>query len=77
MDGVEALDHPLVVRDDDACRLALASTFRSSAITFMPRSVSSDRHLRGDRVLWRDDGYEKVTAVLLAKGCVGRSGRPG
>jgi site-specific recombinase XerD len=26
-----------------------------------------DRHLRGDRVLWRDDGREKVTAVLLAK----------
>lgn len=26
-----------------------------------------NRHLRGDRVLWRDDGFAKVTQVLLAK----------
>jgi len=30
-------------------------------------ALAANRHLRGDRVLWRDDGYEKVTAVLLAK----------
>jgi len=30
-------------------------------------ALAKNRHLRGDRVLWRDDGYEKVTAVLLAK----------
>jgi integrase len=30
-------------------------------------AVTRNRHLRGDRVLWRDDGHEKVTAVLLAK----------
>ena len=30
-------------------------------------ALIANRHLRGDRVLWRDDGHEKVTAVLLAK----------
>jgi integrase len=30
-------------------------------------ALAGNRHLRGDRVLWRDDGHEKVTAVLLAK----------
>ena len=29
--------------------------------------LTRSRHLRGDRVLWRDDGYDKVTAVLFAK----------
>ena len=30
-------------------------------------ALTKNRHLRGDRVLWRDDGREKVTQVLLAK----------
>ncbi|HVP69210.1 MAG TPA: site-specific integrase [Anaeromyxobacteraceae bacterium] len=30
-------------------------------------ALGKNRHLRGDRVLWRDDGHEKVTQVLLAK----------
>jgi integrase len=30
-------------------------------------ALVANRHLRGDRVLWRDDGHEKVTGVLLAK----------
>lgn len=30
-------------------------------------ALKSNRHLRGDRVLWRDDGFPKVTQVLLAK----------
>lgn len=30
-------------------------------------ALKRNRHLRGDRVLWRDDGYSKVTQVLLAK----------
>lgn len=30
-------------------------------------ALKRHRHLRGDRVLWRDDGYPKVTQVLLAK----------
>jgi integrase len=30
-------------------------------------ALTRSRHLRGDRVLWRDDDHEKVTAVLLAK----------
>jgi integrase len=30
-------------------------------------ALVANRHLRGDRVLWRDDGFDKVTAVLLAK----------
>ena len=30
-------------------------------------ALSSNRHLHGERVLWRDDGFEKVTQVLLAK----------
>lgn len=30
-------------------------------------ALTRNRHLRGERVLWRDDDHEKVTAVLLAK----------
>jgi integrase len=30
-------------------------------------ALARNRHMRGDRVLWRDDGREKVTQVLLAK----------
>lgn len=30
-------------------------------------ALGANRHLRGDRVLWRDDGFPKVTQVLLAK----------
>ena len=30
-------------------------------------ALVSNRHLRGERVLWRDDEFEKVTGVLLAK----------
>lgn len=30
-------------------------------------ALSANRHFRGDRVLWRDDGFEKVSQVLLAK----------
>ena len=30
-------------------------------------ALTRARHLRGDRVLWRDDGYKKITAVLFAK----------
>lgn len=30
-------------------------------------ALVAHRHLRGDRVLWRDDDHEKVTGVLLAK----------
>jgi len=30
-------------------------------------ALAANRHLRGDRVLWRDDKYEKITAVLFAK----------
>jgi site-specific recombinase XerD len=30
-------------------------------------ALVANRHLRGERVLWRDDEYEKVTAVLFAK----------
>lgn len=30
-------------------------------------ALAANRHLRGDRVLWRDDGFAKVTQVLLAK----------
>ena len=30
-------------------------------------ALAKSRHLRGDRVLWRDDGFPKVTQVLLAK----------
>lgn len=30
-------------------------------------ALAKNRHLRGDRVIWRDDGHEKVTAVLFAK----------
>jgi integrase len=30
-------------------------------------ALAKNRHLRGERVLWRDDDYEKVTQVLLAK----------
>lgn len=30
-------------------------------------ALQKNRHLRGERVLWRDDGFEKVTQVLLAK----------
>jgi len=30
-------------------------------------ALAANRHLRGDRVLWRDDGFPKVTQVLLAK----------
>ncbi len=30
-------------------------------------ALKKARHLRGDRVLWRDDGFPKVTQVLLAK----------
>jgi site-specific recombinase XerD len=30
-------------------------------------ALARNRHLRGDRVLWRDDGFEKITQVLLAK----------
>jgi integrase len=29
--------------------------------------LTASKHLRGERVLWRDDGYDKVTAVLFAK----------
>jgi integrase len=30
-------------------------------------ALVANRHLRGDRVLWRNDGHEKVTGILLAK----------
>ncbi len=30
-------------------------------------TLQANRHLRGPRVLWRDDGHPKVTQVLLAK----------
>lgn len=30
-------------------------------------ALRKQRHLRGERVLWRSDGYEKVTQVLLNK----------
>jgi len=30
-------------------------------------ALTANRHLRGERVLWRDDRHDKVTAVLLAK----------
>lgn len=30
-------------------------------------ALAKNRHLRGDRVLWRDDGFPKVSQVLLAK----------
>lgn len=30
-------------------------------------ALSANRHFHGDRVLWRDDGFEKVSQVLLAK----------
>ncbi len=30
-------------------------------------ALTRNRHLRCDRVLWRDDGHARVTAVLLAK----------
>lgn len=30
-------------------------------------ALKANRHLRGQRVLWRDDGFPKVTQVLLAK----------
>ncbi len=33
----------------------------------LKQALARSRHLRGDRVLWRDDGHEKVTQVLLAK----------
>jgi integrase len=33
----------------------------------LAKALAANRHLRGDRVLWRDDGYPKVTQVLLAK----------
>lgn len=33
----------------------------------LKEALSKNRHLRSDRVLWRDDGREKVTQVLLAK----------
>jgi len=29
--------------------------------------LTASKHLRSERVLWRDDGYDKVTAVLFAK----------
>lgn len=30
-------------------------------------ALVANKHLRGDRVIWRDDGFDKVTAVLFAK----------
>ncbi len=30
--------------------------------------LTASKHLRGERVLWRDDGYDKVTAVLFGEG---------
>ncbi len=30
-------------------------------------ALTRNRHMRGDRVLWRDDGFPKVSQVLLAK----------
>lgn len=30
-------------------------------------ALVANRHLRGDRVLWREDDFDKVTGVLLAK----------
>jgi integrase len=33
----------------------------------LKQALATNRHLHGERVLWRDDEYEKVTQVLLAK----------
>ncbi len=33
----------------------------------LKKALAANRHLRGARVLWRDDGFPKVTQVLIAK----------
>lgn len=50
--------------------LTLPKGGRARQVNMTPRlaaALKKNRHLRGDRVLWRDDEFEKVTQVLLAK----------
>jgi integrase len=61
----------LVVRHSEwEGHLTIPKSGRERKVTLTARlkaALSKNRHLRGDRVLWRDDGHEKVTQVLLAK----------
>lgn len=61
----------LVVRRSEwEGHLTVPKSGRERKVTLTARlkaALLKNRHLRGDRVLWRDDGREKVTQVLLAK----------
>lgn len=61
----------LVVRRSEwEGHLTVPKSGRERKVTLTARlkaALLRNRHLRGDRVLWRDDGREKVTQVLLAK----------
>ena len=62
--------HLVVRRSEWEGHLTVPKSGRERKVTLTARLKSAllkNRHLRGDRVLWRDDGKEKVTQVLLAK----------
>lgn len=59
-----------VCRSEWEGHLTAPKSGRSRKVVLTERlkaALSRNRHLRGDRVLWRDDGFEKVSQVLLAK----------
>jgi integrase len=59
-----------IQRSDWEGHLTTPKSGRSRKIDVTERlraALKKARHLRGDRVLWRDDGFPKVTQVLLAK----------
>lgn len=62
--------HLVVRRSEWEGHLTVPKSGRERKVVLTERlksALARNRHLRGDRVLWRDDGREKVTQVLLAK----------
>lgn len=61
----------LVVRRSEwEGHLTVPKSGRERKVTLTARlkaALTRNRNLRGDRVLWRDDGHQKVSQVLLAK----------
>ena len=61
----------LVVRRSEwEGHLTVPKSGRERKVTLTARlkaALHKNKHLRGDRVMWRDDGFPKVTQVTLAK----------